>query len=88
MPERYIDPNSGAAPQPGGFAAAPMVERGGEPVDVAVADEVTEADEASAAPAEDHGDGGGVMAEERPSRLDLDAGQRSRATTSGMKKPR
>lgn len=42
--ERYVDPNSGAAPQPGGFAAAPVLPDG--EFDAAVADEVTDAQEA------------------------------------------
>jgi hypothetical protein len=42
--ERYIDPNSGAAPQPGGYAAsrAPVIDQGDGLSDAAVADEVTE----------------------------------------------
>lgn len=32
--ENYVDPNSGAAQQPGGFAAPPAVEQDDEPTDV------------------------------------------------------
>lgn len=41
--EKYVDPNSGAAPQPGGYAAAPVQDEG--QFDAAVADDVTEAQE-------------------------------------------
>lgn len=44
MAERYIDPNSGAAPQPGGFGGAAPVLEDGE-FDAAVADELTEEQE-------------------------------------------
>lgn len=46
MTDRYIDPNSGAAPQPGGYSGlhqAPVDEAGN--FDTAVADEVTEQQE-------------------------------------------
>jgi hypothetical protein len=49
MPEnqRYIDPNSGAAPQPGGYGAshAPVLADEAGEFDAAVADEVTEEQE-------------------------------------------
>jgi hypothetical protein len=34
MTENYLDPNSGAAPQPGGVAAAPAVTQDDQPTDV------------------------------------------------------
>lgn len=43
----YVDPNSGAATQPGGYAFAPVVEDG--KFDAAVADEVTLEQEAAKA---------------------------------------
>lgn len=45
--ERYVDPNSGAAPQPGGYAsgAPTAVPDDNGNFDAAVADEVTEAQE-------------------------------------------
>lgn len=45
--ERYVDPNSGAAPQPGGYAsgAPTAVPSDNGNFDAAVADEVTEAQE-------------------------------------------
>lgn len=41
--EKFVDPNSGAAPQPGGYASAPVQDEG--QFDAAVADDVTEAQE-------------------------------------------
>lgn len=41
--QTYVDPNSGAAPQPGGYAFREPVRE--DMVDVAVADETTEAQE-------------------------------------------
>lgn len=34
--EEYVDPNSGRAPQPGGFGAPPAVEQDDQPTDVGV----------------------------------------------------
>jgi hypothetical protein len=51
MADRYIDPNSGAAPQPGGYGgygAAPVIPDGDSFSDAAVADDITEAQEAAA----------------------------------------
>ncbi len=42
--DRYIDPNSGAAPQPGGYSGRPPVDPAGN-FDAAVADDVTEEQE-------------------------------------------